>query len=76
MLGLPDLDGATTMRLIRGVSSVPVIVVTACREATAVRLLDCGADDFVVKPFASAPGCTRSATCGWAWRAAAPTWAS
>lgn len=34
-----------------------------------MRLLDCGADDFVVKPFASAPGCTRSATCGWAWRA-------
>ena len=26
-LGLPDLDDATTMRLIRGVSSVPVMVV-------------------------------------------------
>lgn len=53
-LGLPDLDGTAALRMIRGVSSVPVIVVTARREETSVvRLFDAGADDYVVKPFSA-----------------------
>lgn len=53
-LGLPDLDGCAALRMIRGVSDVPVIVVTARREESSViKLLDSGADDYVVKPFSS-----------------------
>jgi len=53
-LGLPDLDGAAALRMIRGVSEVPVIVVTARRgEASVVQLLNAGADDYVVKPFSA-----------------------
>ncbi|MEV6712798.1 response regulator transcription factor [Lentzea sp. NPDC051208] len=53
-LGLPDLDGSAALRMIRGVSEVPVIVVTARRgEASMVQLLNAGADDYVVKPFSA-----------------------
>jgi two-component system KDP operon response regulator KdpE len=54
-LGLPDLDGAEMLRMLRAVSRVPVIVATA-RDADVevVRLLDQGADDYVVKPFTAA----------------------
>jgi len=52
-LGLPDLDGASLLAMIRAVSDVPVIVVTARDEGTEiVALLDAGADDYLVKPFA------------------------
>jgi DNA-binding response OmpR family regulator len=51
-LGLPDLDGAEALRLLRGISDVPVIVATARgAETCAVQLLNDGADDYVVKPF-------------------------
>jgi DNA-binding response OmpR family regulator len=54
-LGLPDLDGADVLRMLRGVSAVPVIVATARDdEAEIVRLLDGGADDYVVKPYSAA----------------------
>ncbi|HEY7145677.1 MAG TPA: response regulator transcription factor [Streptosporangiaceae bacterium] len=54
-LGLPDLDGREVLRMIRAVSSVPIIVATARgTEADIVRALDAGADDYVVKPFGSA----------------------
>lgn len=51
-LGLPDIDGLQVLSMLRAVSNVPVIVVTA-READTdiVRALDAGADDFVTKPF-------------------------
>lgn len=53
-LGLPDLDGAEALRLLRGVSDVPVIVATARgAESSVVRLLNAGADDYVVKPFSA-----------------------
>ena len=53
-LGLPDLDGAELLRMLRAVSKVPVVVATARDEETEmVRLLDAGADDYVVKPFSS-----------------------
>ncbi|WP_328452583.1 MULTISPECIES: response regulator transcription factor [unclassified Amycolatopsis] len=54
-LGLPDLDGREVLRMVRAVSAVPIIVVTARgAEDEIVRLLDAGADDYVVKPFGGA----------------------
>ncbi|MBP0937649.1 response regulator transcription factor [Streptomyces sp. KCTC 0041BP] len=51
-LGLPDLDGADALRMIRGLSPVPVVVATARDdEAEIIRLLNAGADDYLVKPF-------------------------
>jgi DNA-binding response OmpR family regulator len=51
-LGLPDLDGTELLRMIRAVSAVPVVVITARdHEPEIVRTLDAGADDYVVKPF-------------------------
>ncbi len=54
-LGLPDIDGDDLLRMIRAVSAVPVVVITA-RDADdqIVRTLDAGADDYVVKPFSAA----------------------
>jgi DNA-binding response OmpR family regulator len=53
-LGLPDLDGASLLAMIRAVSDVPVIVVSARDEGSGiVALLDAGADDYLVKPFAA-----------------------
>jgi two-component system KDP operon response regulator KdpE len=54
-LGLPDLDGTEMLRMLRAVSSVPVIVATARDDdESVVRALDAGADDYVVKPFSAA----------------------
>jgi len=51
-LGLPDVDGAELLKMIRAVSDVPVIVATArSDEAGIVALLDTGADDYLTKPF-------------------------
>ncbi len=51
-LGLPDLDGGDALRMIRGISRVPVLIVTARDEdAEIIRLLNAGADDYLVKPF-------------------------
>lgn len=51
-LGLPDVDGGTVLTMLRAVSDVPVIVVTARDgDAELVRALDAGADDYLVKPF-------------------------
>ena len=51
-LGLPDLDGTAMLRMLRGVSAVPVVVATARDDETEiVAVLDAGADDYVVKPF-------------------------
>lgn len=51
-LGLPDMDGRDVLTMLRGVSDVPVIVATARDdEQEIIRLLDAGADDYVVKPF-------------------------
>ena len=54
-LGLPDVDGAELLRMLRAVSRVPVIVATARdAEREIVRVLDAGADDYLVKPFTAA----------------------
>ena len=51
-LGLPDLDGGEALKMIRGLTDVPVIISTARDdEAEIVRLLNAGADDYLVKPF-------------------------
>lgn len=50
-LGLEDMDGLETLRRLRAVSTVPVIVVTARGdERSVVRALSLGADDYLVKP--------------------------
>src|SRR5580693_5139144 len=51
-LGLPDLEGYEALRMIRAVSAVPVVVITARDdENEIIRVLDAGADDYVIKPF-------------------------
>lgn len=53
-LGLPDIDGAEALNMIRSVTDVPVVVATARDDETEiVRLLDAGADDYVVKPYSA-----------------------
>ncbi|HEX5695620.1 MAG TPA: response regulator transcription factor [Acidimicrobiia bacterium] len=54
-LGLPDLDGTELLRMIRAVSQVPIVVITARgADEMVVRTLDSGADDYLVKPFSVA----------------------
>jgi two-component system KDP operon response regulator KdpE len=54
-LALPDLDGSQVLERLRAWSSVPVIVLSVrSNEAEKVRLLELGADDYVVKPFGMA----------------------
>ena len=51
-LGLPDMDGKEVIDRVREWSDVPIIVLSAReREAEKIAALDCGADDFVNKPF-------------------------
>lgn len=51
-LGLPDMDGWDVLRMLRGISDVPVVVETARDDDTeVVRTLEAGADDYVIKPF-------------------------
>ncbi len=53
-LGLPDVDGAQLLRMLRSVSKVPVIVATARDDdAVVVDALNAGADDYIVKPFSA-----------------------
>lgn len=49
---LPDIDGFEVLQLVREVSSVPVIMLTAKgEEEDRVKGLELGADDYVTKPF-------------------------
>ena len=51
-LGLPDGDGSTLIRDVRGWSAVPIIVLSArVDEADKIDALDAGADDYLTKPF-------------------------
>jgi two-component system, OmpR family, KDP operon response regulator KdpE len=53
-LGLPDIDGGDLVKMLRAVSRVPLIVGTARDdEREIIRLLDHGADDYIVKPFSA-----------------------
>ena len=51
-LGLPDGDGETLLAQLRKQLNTPVIVISAReQEGQKIRLLDLGADDYLVKPF-------------------------
>jgi DNA-binding response OmpR family regulator len=53
-LGLPDVDGADLLRMIRTSHDLPIVVATARDdEEEIVAVLDAGADDYVVKPFSA-----------------------
>ena len=53
-LGLPDGDGAAVLNRLRASGKLTPVLVMSAREAVdeRVRLLDLGADDYVVKPIA------------------------
>ena len=49
---MPEMDGFETLRNIREVSTVPVIMLTVRQnEQDKIRGLDLGADDYIAKPF-------------------------
>jgi two-component system KDP operon response regulator KdpE len=49
---MPEMDGFETLRRIRDVSNVPVIMLTVRQEETdRIRGLEIGADDYLTKPF-------------------------
>jgi two-component system KDP operon response regulator KdpE len=49
---LPDIDGFEVLKMIREISTVPVIMLTAKgEEDDRVKGLELGADDYVTKPF-------------------------
>jgi DNA-binding response OmpR family regulator len=51
-LTMPDMDGYTVCNRIREVSQVPVIIITARgQEDDKIKGFECGADDYLVKPF-------------------------
>src|SRR3954464_12895717 len=51
-LGLPDVDGIEVIRRIREWSPMPIIVLSArVQERAKIEALDCGADDYITKPF-------------------------
>lgn len=51
-LGLPDGDGETLLAALRRKHTIPVLVISARQaEGQKIRLLDAGADDYLVKPF-------------------------
>ena len=51
-LYMPRMNGVELCRRIRAVSAVPIIVLSVKgEEKTKVEALDCGADDYVTKPF-------------------------
>jgi PAS domain S-box-containing protein len=54
-LGLPDIDGLDVLKSVRLFSSVPVVVLTVRgEERDVIRGLDCGANDYIAKPFRKA----------------------
>ncbi len=49
---MPEMDGFETLRCIREVSTVPVVMLTVRQdEHDRIRGLDLGADDYISKPF-------------------------
>ena len=60
-LALPDLHGTEVLERLRSWSNVPVIILSVLsNEDEKVRLLQAGADDYVVKPFGMAELLARS----------------
>lgn len=54
-LGLPDMDGQEVCSRLRSLKvKAPILILTARNESKSViQLLNCGADDYLVKPFNS-----------------------
>ena len=51
-LGLPDISGFEVLKRVRQVSNIPVLILTVrADEASIVRGLEEGADDYMTKPF-------------------------
>ncbi len=51
-VSMPEMDGFETLRMIRDISNVPVVMLTVrSSEEDKVRGLDLGADDYITKPF-------------------------
>ena len=52
-LNLPDMDGLEVCRELRRLNVVaPILILTVRKDpSTSIELLNCGADDFVTKPF-------------------------
>ena len=51
-LAMPNMNGLELCRQLRAISKVPIIVLSVRgEEKTKVEALDCGADDYVTKPF-------------------------
>lgn len=51
-LNLPRLDGLGVCKRVRGISAVPIIILSVrAGDEAVVRGLEMGADDYVVKPF-------------------------
>ena len=62
-LNLPDMDGASIVERVRAWSTVPIIVLSVrASDEDKVRLLEAGADDYVVKPFSMAELLARART--------------
>jgi two-component system, OmpR family, KDP operon response regulator KdpE len=60
-LALPDLHGSEVLERLRSWSNVPIIILSVISsEDEKVRLLQAGADDYVVKPFGMAELLARS----------------
>jgi two-component system, OmpR family, KDP operon response regulator KdpE len=54
-LGLPDAEGAELVERVRSWSEVPIIILSVqSDEPEKVRMLELGADDYLVKPFGMA----------------------
>jgi two-component system, OmpR family, alkaline phosphatase synthesis response regulator PhoP len=53
-LMMPDMDGRQICRVIREISNVPIIILSALNDPeTVASALDSGADDYLVKPVPS-----------------------
>ncbi len=51
-LGFPDMDGVDVIKILRIVSQIPIIIVSARgHDREKVEALDAGADDYLTKPF-------------------------
>ncbi|MCF7916000.1 MAG: response regulator [Spirochaetaceae bacterium] len=51
-LGLPDIDGLEVITQLRSWTRIPIIVVSGRdQERSKIEALDCGADDYMTKPF-------------------------
>lgn len=51
-LGLPDMSGYDVLKSLRQWTEIPILILTVSDdEATKVKLLDHGADDYLTKPF-------------------------